>query len=476
LKPDHSTFKNPAWWGSAALIAGLLLAITIISSSFKWEYSLSQMPIIAVVVMMVGAGVIYLFFGWPLFTSGIVKRGLIYAVLCGLVFRAIISMSTPILEDDWYRYLWDGGVTANGLSPYEHSPEEVDEVAPEVPEELVKLGKEAGHALDRVNHPWLKTIYPPVAQAFFALAHYISPWELWSWRLVILIIDCATLMLIIMLLREGGLPLSYSLFYWWNPLLIKELYNSAHMDIILFPFILGAIYLAVRKRPVWASASLALAACVKLWPAILLPLILRPALKKPGKLVSGAVVFGVICFALFIPVYAGGLGEDSGFTAYGKHWEMNDALYMLVLWVTRWTMDLFSMEDGTNGHLVTRGIVFGALLLGVGWTSLREWKSPPVLYNRALFVVAALFLVSPTQFPWYYTWMLPLLALSPRFSLLLLTALLPIYYLRFHFSATDREGIFDNWIVWVEYVPVWFLLVREWYVGRSRRDGWEALS
>ncbi|HWQ34981.1 MAG TPA: hypothetical protein VNQ79_19205 [Blastocatellia bacterium] len=57
---------------------------------------------------------------------------------------------------------------------------------------------------------------------------------------------------------------------------------------------------------------------------------------------------------------------------------------------------------------------------------------------------------------------MPLLALRPRWSLLWLTALLPLYYLRFYFSARSRVAVFDHGIVWLEYVPVWWLLAREW--------------
>jgi hypothetical protein len=63
--------------------------------------------------------------------------------------------------------------------------------------------------------------------------------------------------------------------------------------------------------------------------------------------------------------------------------------------------------------------------------------------------------------------MLPFLAVRPRFSLLLLTALLPLYYLRFRFVALDRVGVFDHGIVWLEYGPVWILLLREGIRGQT---------
>jgi hypothetical protein len=63
--------------------------------------------------------------------------------------------------------------------------------------------------------------------------------------------------------------------------------------------------------------------------------------------------------------------------------------------------------------------------------------------------------------------MLPLLALRPRLSLMLLTVVLPLYRLRFYFAARGAAGVFDNGIVWLEYAPVWGLLLWE-AVGKHR--------
>ncbi len=40
----------------------------------------------------------------------------------GLLSRLILIPSQPVLEDDYYRYLWDGAVTAHGYNPYVYSP------------------------------------------------------------------------------------------------------------------------------------------------------------------------------------------------------------------------------------------------------------------------------------------------------------------------------------------------------------------
>jgi hypothetical protein len=128
------------------------------------------------------------------------------------------------------------------------------------------------------------------------------------------------------------------------------------------------------------------------------------------------------------------------------------------------------MGIGTaSAQIMTRALVACILLLVVALLLKRDDQEPLMIGRRFLYIVAALYLLSPTQFPWYSIWMLPFLAIQPRTSLLLLTALLPLYYLRFHFAARELVEVHDNGIVWLEFVPVWCLLVWEWHKGRPKR-------
>jgi hypothetical protein len=45
------------------------------------------------------------------------------------------------------------------------------------------------------------------------------------------------------------------LVYWWNPLLVKETFNSGHLDVIAFPFVLEALLLNLRKKISLVSGS-----------------------------------------------------------------------------------------------------------------------------------------------------------------------------------------------------------------------------
>jgi hypothetical protein len=383
-----------------------------------------------------------------------------WVLVVGLVLRVATCFSVPAFEDDFYRYLLDGGVTANGLNPYSLVPETLLDEDASLSPELQTLAAEAGLVAERINHPWLKTIYPPISQLAFAVAHWIAPWSLASWRFVLGLADLATLGLLILYLRRQKLSGFLILIYWWNPLLIKETYNSCHMDMLTLPFIVGTMLAVDRKRYTWASILLALATGTKLWPVVLLPLVLRPLLKQPLKLCATGLVFAAITLACALPVRMGGLDDDSGFVRYMASWEMNDGLYMVLLWLAE------LVPQFGDSHLLAR--ILAALILGGLVLLLIRRDEPGTFSKRALFVVATVFLLSPTQFPWYAMWFLPFLVVLPRLSFLMLTPLLSLYYMRFAFKEAECVHLFDYGVVWLEYLPVYALLFWEWWKSGFR--------
>ena len=326
--------------------------------------------------------------------------------------------------------------------------------------------KEQGRpVLERVNHPYLRTIYPPVAQGAFALAHWLAPWTLSGWRTVLATADVLTLVLLALLLKRLKLPLQGLVIYWWNPILIKETYNSVHMDITVMPFVLGAVLLALRHKYIASAAILGIAVGSKIWPVLLLPVLLRPILAEPKKWIPAVCLFGIVVAILFAPLHAAGWNESSGIWKYSQSWEMNDSLFMLLLWLTDAVLKLTGILIGQEQQ-IARLAVAVSLACWIVWLIRTDARDPIALCECCLWIVAALFLLSPTQFPWYYLWLLPFLVVRPEFSLLLLTATLPTYYLRFYFDSINRVKLFDHGVVWLAFAPVWMLLVRDWIISR----------
>jgi alpha-1,6-mannosyltransferase len=130
-----------------------------------------------------------------------------WIIFTGLFARIILIPSAPILEDDYYRYLWDGAVTANEFNPYILSPFQIQQHDPDVPEKIIKLADKSGEVINKINHPKIKTIYPTLSQIVFAISYYLFPWSVTGWKFILLLADLLLLFFLIKILRELKLPI-----------------------------------------------------------------------------------------------------------------------------------------------------------------------------------------------------------------------------------------------------------------------------
>ncbi len=444
-------------------ILQLVVSIILVGISYRFstDIPLTERPVLLFTGILILLSVIYLFAVNFRHSPGNVKQLLFYIFAVGLIIRVLMLFSVPVLEDDFNRYLWDGGVTGSGVSPYLYSPLEVINDDPEI---LSPVKNQAGKFLEDVNHPHIKSIYPPVSQLVFTLSYKLAPFNLTALKLMLLFFDLITFFLLLYSLRLMRLPPANILIYWWNPLLINEVFSSAHFEVAAFPFVIASFLLLRRKYIVSSIASLALAVGVKLWPVFLFPLFLKKSYKNIFQLVKPAAIFAVFLALVFLPVIQVTLDSTSGLVAYGKSWENNSSIFRIFLYSGE---QILNYMDIHPGHAQRFARYFVALLT-VAWVLYQALKYDKTLFDlfrRSLFIVAAIFLISPTQFPWYFTWMLPFLAAAPRFSLLLLTTMLPLYYLRYYFEPMGKLDVFNSYVVWIEFVPVWILLILEW-----RRD------
>ena len=436
---------------AAGGIVLLLLALAVASHSSKFQYGVpppgGAIPLF--VALQVVAGLVYLAVILPA-RRGSDGPGVLIVIAVGLLLRIVAWASQPILEDDFHRYLWDGAAVSAGVSPYRYSPTRILDGSTEVPDSLRLVALSGGPLVARINHPDLTTIYPPVAQAAFFVSHLASPFSLDAWKTVLLMADLVALALTWQLLVSRSLPRWLIAVYWWNPLLIKETYNSAHMDVLLLPFLLGAVLMRIRGRPLATAAGLALATGVKLWPVLLAPLLLAPWLRRSGRNALAPLLYVALTGALLAPMLVGPRGQ-SGLLSFAGRWEMNDGLFAALAWLAGFA--------SASGPAVVRAAVAAALAALAVVVAIRDPGSPSALVRGALAITGTLLLASPAQFPWYFIWALPFLAVVPFPPLLALTAALPLYYLRFHFLASGSEGLFDNGIVFLEWVPIWGLLL-----------------
>ena len=285
--------------GAISLLLYALL--TQLSFQFNWGEGYSERPILTYLAVYFSLCTLYGIAWYFVRKSPNDRRNFWMILVFGLLFRAVILPSQQIQEDDVYRYLWDGKIFANGVNPFEYAPSEVNEFKAlriQNPERYYEIYVERNEReleqldelkwatpkslkfMERVNHPDVPTIYPPMAQFVFRLVHHIKPDSIVVLRAGFLIFDILTLVFIIGILSRLGFEKSNCLIYFWSPLIIKETFNSTHLDIIGISLLTGSIYFLLCHRHKLASLFLAFGFLGKLYPVILLPLYLKACHEK----------------------------------------------------------------------------------------------------------------------------------------------------------------------------------------------------
>ncbi len=308
-----------------------------------------------------------------------------------LVRLAALSDKAP-LSDDLYRYAWDGVVQSQGIDPYRYVP---------VDPALAPLRDIAGMAWiwppdergtkkqTKINRSSVRTIYPPAAEAWFWLEHQLIPLTAQDrgYEGAGLVLDLAVLACLLALARDPRWAAVYAL----TPLPVLEAVQNAHVDVLGVLLVLGAVALERRGRTLPAAAVLALAALVKVYPALLFPLLLR---RRPVAVVGvalGVAVAGYLPHVL--AVGADVLGYLPGYLSEEQY--SSGSRYLLVGLL------------GLGGTAATLVVVAGVLGL-VGW-ALRT--SLPLPDAGARLLSGVFLLVTPVQ-PWYSLLLVALVALS----------------------------------------------------------------
>jgi len=378
-----------------------------------------------------------------------ISLGIIIAL--GLMFRAIFFASTPIYEDDWNRYLWDGVVITQGENPYLYSPDTIiKNQDPLITQSLHDFSAQNNDFLHRINNPQLTTIYPPIAQAAFALAALIKPLSLDALRFVFLISEAITMFLMVKALTLYGRSTLWLGLYALNPLLIFSGFNAAHMDILLAPALIGTV-IAMRRSPFIAAILLSVAAAIKIWPLLLAPIIFRPWRKDLKVYVSSALIVTLLSLGLLWPMLLA-MGQDSGLAAYSSQWQRSSFLFPLL------ERGLASMVDnpGQAARLAI-AVILIALSLWRGFISpVGELSKRP---GELMLITLALYLLSPTGFPWYLIWVLIFMPFKPLYGLAALCVLTPLYYLRFGLGELGHYDIYTNWLTPLQFgFPILILI------------------
>lgn len=393
----------------------------------------------------------------------------------GLLFRWILLHTYPTLSSDVFRYMWDGHVQVNGISPYAW------------PINASQLDHLDVSFRAQANHAWMASPYLPAAQWFFAFIAYFQPLNPQTFQTAAVLFDLTTAFVLSRLLAAGGLPSHRLLLYLWNPLVIVETAQGAHVDAFMVALAMLAVFTVwrgsgrrqtpaagagqeIQPRAFCALSPFLLALATLTKPV---PLLLAPIFWRRWTWGSRLLYVYLSVMLLLSPALRAGWGLTGGLDGrglfgamriYHAQWKFNGGLFH---WLEEWLSQMGIDEPMAQAQEIALFFLF--LLLLAVWLRLRG--RPPDLRGELRWLAAPLagyLLLSATVHPWYLLVILPFLPfLTPArdeppavwlwaLPWLWLSGALALSYLTYLDPANLREF---EWVRRLEWLPAVLLLV-----------------
>ena len=319
------------------------------------------------------------------------RRGAVVAIVAvAFVLRLAALAGQPILSDDLHRYAWDGRVQVSGTNPYRDPPSSPNLAG--LREEWLWPDAEGCAALQRdpgctrINRPTVRTIYPPVAEAWFTAVYRVAGIDARhkAWQVAGLLGDMALVALLPALLRAWKRDERWTALYALSPVAVVEVVNNAHVDGLAALFVALALLAAARRRPAWAGALVGAAFLIKLYPAVVGLAFLADRGRRAVTRVAGAFA-AVVALAYLPHVATVGfrvLGYLPGYLEEERYGEGGRYLLAGVL----------GLPPALTAVLAAAGVVAAA-----AWVLMRRVDAPR---GSAVVLGALLLAVTPVQ-PWY---------------------------------------------------------------------------
>lgn len=380
-----------------------------------------------------------------------------HGIGAAVMFRLLFLFSEPALSDDYFRFIWDGRLLAAGQNPYLHLPRFF--ISGDAP----PLAGITTELYQQLNSPSYYSIYPPVTQAIFWLSAKLFPdnqlGSVLVMRLVLLLAEVGSMLLLLRLLRKMALPDKHVLLYALNPLVILELTGNLHFEALMVLFLLLSLHQLYYQRYVFSGIAFGLAIGTKLLPLMFLPFVLRKLGLRKFFVFGGAVLATVA--VVFLPLLSVEVLQHifQSLDLYFQKFEFNASAYYFLRWLG------FKLA-GFNIIWVLGPLLSLTTLLIIIYLATK--KRLGSIRRLAGYMAAALtvyLFLATTVHPWYLTTLLALTTMS-RFRFAFAWSGLAILSYAAYQNSTVTES---TGLIMLEYALVFLWLLVELYLYRQRQ-------
>ena len=345
-------------------------------------------------------------------------------IVLGILAR-IFFVPYPV-GNDVYRYIWEGYIQINGFNPYSYPPDS------QALANIARVG-EIFPVWQKINHPNLSAVYPPVCQLIFRMLAWLGPNPLF-FKMAMVAFDIGTMIVLILIIRHRNFPPSRLMIYCANPLVLLYIAGEGHLDIIMIFFLCLAMYLILcKKTHAIGFLSLGLAILSKYLAVVVVPFLVNAENKKKSLTV-------LIPLLLYLPYIDAGTGIFQSLGEFASKFHYNDSIAALTRYFFN---DLYLFVT----------IIF--LLICISWIYFFVHDQLRSIYLAS----GCLLLFLPTLHPWYLLLITPLLVFFHSYAWLYLQAAVvftfPVIAIEFY------TGVFQEiaWLKLLEYIPFYGLLI-----------------
>ena len=304
-----------------------------------------------------------------------------------------IFMSLPILENDHFRYLWEGRVLLGGEGPYFLAPDSS------------LLDHIKFDARESVGFSSLTTVYPPVALIWFSIASFFS--EYYRVGLIALMIMNSVLVSYIIIRLFQVVDRAWMLVLLF-PMLIKEYVQAVHIDLLAFFWCF--LFLTNKTTYLKVNILIVLSTFTKIIGLLfVVPVFLINKKKNMSHIMYTSLLYAAIPLFFYILYINDGL---NGFNAFYGYWAWNPGFFSVLY---RW----FGLSNEMS-RLWTQ-IAFIGYFLSISFILYRhkmyDEHQRLLIFSNLIFI--GLMFFTPVYNAWYSIWFLvPSLLIKNKYGVL----------------------------------------------------------
>ncbi len=397
--------------------------------------------IIYYAIVFITTSIAFIFLWRYLLMRNIPMNYFYFMIVVAVILRIGVLFNQPTGSDDYYRYLWDGKVIANGINPYQYTPSD---------KALNNLHSKTLPSL--VNFRDIKTIYPPLSLGMFYLSYIIGGETFYGIKILLLLFELFTFLGIFLILKKRKLPVKNIFLYALAPLPIFQFFLDAHIDGIGLTFLIFSIYFYLSNKKNLSLIFVGFSICVKPVGLIFIPILFLTEKGIRAKIKTVLIPF-LVCLLLYLPfLFSIPLsGIFDSLTNFTVNWTFNGFVFDII--------NSF-LNDNQQARLIC-GLLFVFVYVLIIF-------SRKDFLEKIYLSVFMLLIFSPVVHPWYVTWLAVLLPFVPRWSGILYVNLVCLTV----FTVVNYQlyGIWKDYpaVLIFEYVPIIIYFLYELYFYKNK--------